>query len=209
MIGTGKGGVDRLEQVVYGIHTATAKHLITQKESNAVKKFFGVDIDKPLEDETHFYEKGITKLWIQQIPTKCGTKYYLYMQINFTRTSGVGTHKIMPYSTANMKKAIKAVNRILKLLPLLDKNNKFQDWTAERIDTAFDIYEQHTPLLMQLLNDLLDLSNTRKRCERLPIPDKTPEQLKSESMRFGNDSYVYNIYVKLIEVSAVYNFFKK
>lgn len=189
-----------MEQVVYGIHTATAKHLITQKESNAVKKFFGVDIDKPLEDETHFYEKGITKLWIQQIPTKRGTKYYLYMQINFTRTLGIGTHKIMPYSTANMKKAIKAVNRILKLLPLLDKNNKFQDWTAERIDTAFDIYEQYTLLLMQLLNALLDLSNTRKRCERLPIPDKTPEQLKSESMRFGNDSYVYNIYAKLTEV---------
>lgn len=189
-----------MEQVVYGIHTATAKHLITQKESNAVKKFFGVDIDKPLEDETHFYEKGITKLWIQQIPTKRGTKYYLYMQMNFTRILGVGTHEIMPYSTANMKKAIKAVTRILKLLPLLEKNNKFQDWTAERIDTAFDIYEQHMPLLMRLLNDSLDLSNTRKRCERLPIPDKTPEQLKSESMRFGNDSYVYNTYAKLTEV---------
>lgn len=189
-----------MEQVVFGIHTGTAKHLITQKESNAVKKFFGVDIDKPLENETHFYEKGITKLWIQQIPTKRGTKYYLDMQINFTRTLGIGTHKIMPYSIANMKKAIKAVNRILKLLPLLDKNNKFQDWTAERIDTAFDIYEQYTPLLMQLLNDSLDLSNTRKRCERIPIPNKTPEQLKSESMRFGNDSYVYNAYVKITEV---------
>lgn len=189
-----------MEQVVYGIHTATAKHLITQKESNAVKKFFGVDIDKPLEDETHFYEKGITKLWIQQTPTKRGMKYYLFMQVNFARVLGIGTHKIMPYSIANMKKAIKAVNRILKLLPLLDKNNKFQDWTAERPDTTFDICEQHTPHLMQLLNGSLDLSNTRKRCERLPIPDKTPEQLKSESMRFGNDSYVYNIYAKLAEV---------
>lgn len=189
-----------MKQVVFGIHTATAKHLITQKESNAVKKFFGVDIDKPLEDETHFYERGVTKIWIQEISNKRGIRYYLYMQINFTRILGIGTHKIMPYSIANMKKAIKAVNRILKLLPLLDKNNKFQDWTAERIDITFDIYEQHTPLLMQLLNDSLDLSNTRKRCERLPIPDKTPEQLKSESMRFGNDSYVYNTYAKLTEV---------
>lgn len=189
-----------MEQVVFGIHTATAKHLITQKESNAVKKFFGVDIDKPLEDETHFYEKGITKIWIQEISNKRGIRYYLYMQINFTRILGIGIHKIMPYSITNMKKAIKAVNRILKLLPLLDKNNKFQDWTVERPDIAFDIYEQHTPLLMQLLNDSLDLSSTRKKCERLPIPDKTPEQLKSESMRFGNDSYVYNAYVKLTEV---------
>lgn len=189
-----------MEQVVFGIHTATAKHLITQKESNAVKKFFGVDIDKPLEDETHFYERGVTKIWIQEISNKRGIRYYLYMQINFTRILGIGTHRIMPYSIANMKKAIKAVNRILKLLPLLDKNNKFQDWTVERPDTAFDIYTEPAPLLMQLLNDSLDLSNIRKKCERIPIPNKTPEQLKSESMRFGNDSYVYNAYVKLTEV---------
>lgn len=189
-----------MEQVVYGIHTGTFKHQVTKKESNAIKKFFGVDIDKPLKDEMYFYEKGITKLWLQEISTKCGMKYYLYIQINFTRILGIGTHKIMPYSIANVKKAIKAVTRVLKLLPLLDKNNKFQDWTVERIDTAFDIHEQHTLLLMQLLNDSLDLSNKRKKCERLPIPNKTPEQLKSASMRFGNDSYVYNGYVKLTEV---------
>lgn len=189
-----------MEQVVYGIHTGTFKRQVTKKESNAIKKFFGVDIDKPLKDEMYFYEKGITKLWLQEIPTKCGMKYYLYIQINFTRILGIGTHKIMPYSIANVKKAIKVVTRVLKLLPLLDKNNKFQDWTVERIDTAFDIHEQHTPLLMQLLNDSLDLSNKRKKCERLPIPNKTPEQLKSESVRFGNDSYVYNGYVKLTEV---------
>ena len=189
-----------MEQVVYGIHTGTFKRQVTKKESNAIKKFFGVDIDKPLKDEMYFYEKGITKLWLQEIPTKCGMKYYLYIQINFTRILGIGTHKIMPYSIANVKKAIKVVTRVLKLLPLLDKNNKFQDWTVERIDTAFDIHEQHTPLLMQLLNDSLDLSNKRKKCERLLIPNKTPEQLKSESVRFGNDSYVYNGYVKLTEV---------
>ena len=189
-----------MEQVFFGIHTGTCKHVITLKESNSLKQFFGVDINRPMEDETHFYDKGITKLWIQQTPTKRGLKCYLFMQINFTRVLGIGTHKIMPYSIANVKKAVKAVNKVLKLLPLLDKNNKFQDWTVERIDTAFDIREQNTPLLMQLLNDSLDLSKRIKQCERLPIPNKTPEQLKSESMRFGNDSYVYNGYVKLAEV---------
>ena len=189
-----------MEQAVYGIHTGAFKHQITQKEANAIKKFFGVDIDKPLENETHFYDKGITKLWIQQTPTKRGMKYYLFIQINLSRVLGTGNHRIMPYSIQNIKKVIKAVNKILKILLVQDKNSKFQDWTVERFDTAFDIYEQHTPLLMQLLNDSLDLSNTRKKCERLPIPDKTPEQLKYESMRFGNSSYVYNTYVKLTEV---------
>lgn len=189
-----------MEQVVFGIHTGMFKHVITQKESNAIKKFFGADIDKPLEDETHFYEQGITKIWIDEIPNKRGKRYYLFMQINLSRVSGTGNHRIMPYSIQNIKKVIKAVNKILKILLVQDKNRKFQDWTVERLDIAFDIYEQHTPLLMQLLNDSLDLSSTRKKCERLPIPDKTPEQLKYESMRFGNGSYVYNAYVKLTEV---------
>lgn len=200
MIGTGKGGVQRLEQVVFGIHTGMAKHQVTLKEAHAIKKFFGVDIDKPLENEMHFYPQGITKLWIEETPTKHGMKYYLFMQINFTRVLGIGTHKIMPYSIANMQKVIKAVNKILRIMPLLDKNNKFQEWTEERFDPAFDIYEQRTPLLMRLLNSSLDLSDSRKKCRRIPIPDKPPEQVIYESMRFGNDSYVYNVYVKAIEI---------
>lgn len=190
-----------MEQVVFGIHTATLKHVITLKEVHAVKKFFGVDnIDKTLEDETHFYEKGITKIWIQEIPTKQGTRYFLFMQINFTRALGIGIHKIMTYSTANVKKAIRAVNKVLKILPLLDKNSDFKEWTVERIDTVFDICEQDTPLLMQLLNYSLDLGDSRKKCRRMTIPGKPPEQVVYESMRFGNDSYVYNVYVKLTEV---------
>ena len=123
-----------MEQAVYGIHTGAFKHQITQKEANAIKKFFGVDIDKPLENETHFYDKGITKLWIQQTPTKRGMKYYLFIQINLSRVLGTGNHRIMPYSIQNIKKVIKAVNKILKILLVQDKNSKFQDWTVERFD---------------------------------------------------------------------------
>ena len=41
-----------------------------------------------------------------------------------------------------------AVDKILKTLPLLEKNSSFSDWAAERIDTAFDIYEEYPALLM-------------------------------------------------------------
>lgn len=70
----------------------------------------------------------------------------------------------------------------------------------ERIDPAFDIYEPHTTLLMQFLNQSVNLDNQKKKCERIPIQGKTAEQLIYESMRFGNKSYTYNVYNKLLEV---------
>lgn len=189
-----------MEQVVFGIHTGTFKHVISQKESNAIKGFFKQEIDKPLEDETFFYDKGITQIGIQEIPGKDKIKYYLYMRINFSRTLGIGNHKIMPYTIPNIKRSFKVINKFLRLLPLTDKNNLFSEWKEERIDTAFDIFEPHTALLMQLLNQSVNLDNQKKKCERIPIQGKTAEQLIYESMRFGNKSYTYNVYNKLLEV---------
>lgn len=187
-------------QVTFGIHTGEFKKWVTMKEANSIKKFFGLNITESLVDETHFYEKGITKLWIEEIHSKQGVRYYLYMRINFSRAIGTGDHRIMPYSIANVKKAFKAINRILKILSLSDKNNKFSEWTADRLDIAFDVSEQNASLLMYLLNCSLDLSDPHKKCKRVPIPNRQPEQLLYESMRFGNGSYVFNIYVKLTEV---------
>lgn len=189
-----------MEQVVFGIHTGTFKHVISQKESNAIKGFFNCGTDEPLEDETFFYDKGITQIGIQEIPGKDRTRYYLYMRINFSRTLGIGNHKIMPYTIPTIKQSFKVINKFLRLLPLTDKNNLFSEWKEERIDPAFDIFEPHTTLLMQLLNQSVNLDNQKKKCERIPIQGKTTEQLIYESMRFGNKSYTYNVYNKLLEV---------
>lgn len=189
-----------MEQVVFGIHTGTFKHVISQKESNAIKGFFNCGTNEPLEDETFFYDKGITQIGIQEIPGKDKIRYYLYMRINFSRTLGIGNHKIMPYTIPTIKRSFKVINKFLRLLPLTDKNNLFSEWKEERIDPAFDIYEPHTTLLMQFLNQSVNLDNQKKKCERIPIQGKTAEQLIYESMRFGNHSYVYNIYNKLLEV---------
>lgn len=87
-----------MEPVIFGIHTGTFKKWISLKEANAVKRFFGLKIDVPLTDQTFFYEKGLTRIWIQEISNKRGMKYYLYMKVNFSRALGLGTHRIMPYS---------------------------------------------------------------------------------------------------------------
>lgn len=189
-----------MEQVIFGIHTGTFKKWISLKEANAVKSFFGLAIDESLTDETHFYEKGITKLWIEEVSNKCGKRYYFHMKVNFSRVLEISNHKIMPYLIPNVKQSFKAIDKILKILLLSDNNSKFSTWTVERVDTAFDVYDEHPAYLMKSLNQSVDLSNKKKKCDLIEIKDKTPEQLVYESLRFGNSSYDYNIYVKLIEL---------
>lgn len=186
-----------MAQVVFGLHTAEMKKWITQKEANLVKAFFGLKPADDLADETFFYPQGITKIWIEEIRGNSKPRYYIHIQINFARMLGISNHTVMPYTTANIKKVITIVTRVMKKLSLTNGNENFADWTVERFDCAFDIYEQHTELLMLLMNLSADLSNARKKCSHIPIPNKSPEELLFQSMRFGNDSYTYNIYVKL------------
>ena len=189
------------QESVFGLHTAEFKRWISETEANSIKGFFGLTPNDELMDETSFYQDGITKLWIKEIPNKQRMRYYLYMKINFSRVLKLSDHRIMPYTTANVKKAFKSISGVLKILHLSERNNRFSEWTAERFDAAFDIYTDHPAILMQLLNSSVDLDN-KKNCKRIEIPGKTQEQLKSESMRFGNTLFVYNVYVKLAEVFA-------
>ena len=186
-----------MSQVVFGLHTAEMKRWITQKEANLVKAFFNLKPEDDLTGNTYFFPQGITKIWIEEICGKSKPKYYIHLQINFARVLGLSNHAVMPYTTANISKVMTAVTGVMKKLSLINGNEKFADWTVERFDCAFDIYEQHTELLMLLMNLSVDLSNARKKCSHIPIPNKSPEELLFQSMRFGNDSYTYNIYVKL------------
>ena len=192
------------QESVFGLHTGEFKHWISETEANSLKGFFSLTPNDELMDVTSFYQDGITKLWIKEILNRQRMRYYLYMKINFSRVLKLSDHKIMPYTTANAKKAFKAINDVLKILPLSERNNRFSEWTAERFDSAFDVYAERPATLMQLLNSSVDLDNMKK-CKRIEIPGKTLEQLKYESMRFGNTLFVYNVYVKLTEVFAKAN----
>ena len=192
-----------MEQTVFGIHTGIFRHQITKKECIAVKAFFGLQPHETLSEEMFFFDRGITKIWIKEVHGRY-SKNYIYVKINFLRALGTSSHKTMPYTILNAGKVIRAVDKILKTLPLLEKNSSFSDWAAERIDTAFDIYEEYPALLMWLLNHILNLGNRTKKCSRITIhaAGKTPGHVWRESMRFGNASYIYNIYAILQEVTA-------
>lgn len=191
-------------QVMFGLHTAELRKWVTRKESNAVKSFFGLEPDEKLTDEMYFYDSGITKLWIQEVPGKTKPRHYIHMILNFTRASGSSSYAAMPYTLSNVRKVFNAVNKVLELLHLSEGNRKLQDWTVARFDSTFDVYAEHPALFMWLLNHALNLGDKKKQCRRIPVraDGKTPGQLMSESMRFGNASYTYNIYAKLPEVAA-------
>lgn len=188
-----------VQKAVFGLHTAEFKRWVSLKESNSIKSFFGLNPDEELAS-TYFYKQGVTKIWIEKISGKSKPRYYFHIIVNFARTLRTSNYRAMPYMTVNIRKVFTAINKILKVLPLSDGNRKFQDWTVARFDSVFDVYEEHTELLMQLLNLSLDLGNVRKKCRRIPIQGKTAEESMGQSMRFGNNSFTYNVYRKMEEI---------
>jgi len=182
-----------MEPVVFGLHTAEVKRWITHKEANAVKAFFGVKPDEPLLEQSQFYTKGLTKIGIKEVEGK-KPRFYIHAKINFARATGYGDYRIMPCTTVNIRKAITAFNKVLRLLPLSPENAVFADWTVERLDSAFDVRVENTELFMSRLNRSVNLHNRRKKCRRVEIKDD-----ESHSMRFKCNSFAYNIYIKLIE----------
>lgn len=189
-----------MRYIVFGLHTAQMKKWITQKEANAVKAFFGLRPDEVLAPDMTFYQKGLTKIWIEEISGKSKKRYYIHVIVNFARLLQISNYCVMPYTTANMKKVISAVNKILKNLSLLNGNDKFSDWTVERFDSAFDMKVESPELFMWLLNYSVVLTDKKKKCELCDIKDADPEKVVYQSVRFENDSYTYNIYVKLTEL---------
>jgi len=183
-----------MEPIIFGVHTAQAQKWITRAEAIAVKGFFNVGPDEPLLEQSQFYPDGITSIWIEEVSGP-KPRFYVHLKINFSRLLGTSNFLIMPLTAANIRKAITACNRILKLLPLSPENAAFGDWTVQRFDSAFDIQEEHTELLMTLLNRSVDLHNRRKKCSRVEIRDD-----ESHSMRFACHAFAYNVYVKLVEV---------
>ena len=187
------------QESVFGLHTAQFKKWISKTEANSIKAYFNLSPDEELTGSTYFYQDGVTRFWIEEVKGK-KPRYYLHVIINFSRALGIGNYKAMPYTASNARKVFTAINKVLKAMPLSDNNAVFQNWTAVRFDSAFDIYEEHTELLMFLLSRSVNLSDRKKRCNRIPIQGKTPQESEYQSLRFGNNSFTYNIYRKMEEI---------
>ena len=184
-------------EAVFSLHTAEFKKWISRKEADSIKAYLNLNPDEELTGSTtHFYQDGVTKLWIEEVNGK-KPRYYLHVIVNFSRVLGISNYKAMPYTTGNVRKVFTAMNKVLRVLPLSHGNAVFSEWTTVRFDSAFDIQEEHTELLMLLLNRSINLGDRKKRCRRIPIQGKTAEESMSQSLRFGNHSFTYNIYRKI------------
>lgn len=187
-----------MSNTIYGLHTGEGKKQITYREAKNIELLFGNSFPDEQHACSHFFKAGVSKFWIEEITNKAGKKFFLHLKVNFARASGVGDYCLMPYTLSNVKKVRRAVNKVLKQLKLEDKNADFGEWKVERFDEAFDIEVTLLELYMTLLDKSLDVNAYKRRCKRESFTPANPNVC--ESIRFKNNSYTYNVYIKLAEL---------
>lgn len=187
-----------MSNTIYGLHTDEAKKQITYREAKNIKLLFGTSFPDEHHACSHFFKEGVSKFWIEEVVNKAGKKYFLHLKVNMARASGVGEYSLMPYTIPNVKKVFRKISKVLKQLKLQDANADFGEWKLERFDSAFDTEQSYPELFMSLLDKSVDVKAHKKQCKRKPFTPANPNVC--ESMRFGNDSYDYNIYIKLAEL---------
>lgn len=187
-----------------GVHTIDIKHKISAWEARNLKRAFEVSLNDKL-CTTKLCPKGINELEIKENPVyKDGvlikTTYDLCLQINVGRLLGVSEVLMTVINRQTMKKAVSALNKIFsKDLGLFGKNSNAEDWTLSRLDCGFDLTLPpecvQTGIYIRLLHYALNLHNSRK-CKIKGYKGSDEKKVLYESLRFGNDSYTYNIYLK-------------
>lgn len=195
-----------VSKIVFGLHTGEIEHKISRKEMEQIKAFFNLTPKDTLCNTSHFYKQGINQLEIvetvKQYNGQSKQQYTLKLRLNFSRIIGGAEYEIMLLTVKNIKKVITRINKILqKILQLQNTNNQVEDWIVDRLDSAFDIYMKEPQLFVILLNLSLQLPPKQKSKYLLSTELEMLKQQIWQSIRFGNDSYIYNIYVKLIELT--------
>ena len=185
--------------IVFGLHTGEMKHRISSRDAKNIKVSLGLKPSDTVEKYDGFYKNGLTEVTIEENERryqdkasgewKSSTTYMLVVKLNFARAISLGNYCLMPYTTGNMNKIIKAVSNTLKQLGLDGDNRDFSGWTVERVDAAFDIQEPDTEGFMNLLIQNLNIGASGRK--KLAVRT----QVENESVGFGNNSYTWNIYV--------------
>lgn len=187
-----------MSNTIYGLHTYEAKKQITCREAKNIELLFGTSFSDEHLACSHFFKEGVSKFWIEEVVNKTGKKYFLHLKVNMARACDIGEYCLMPYTIPNVKKVVRRISKVLKQLKLQGNNADFGEWKLERFDSAFDIEVTLPELFMSLLDKSVDVNANKRQCKRLTfIPVNTNV---CESMRFGNNSYIYNIYIKLAEL---------
>lgn len=188
-----------MSRVIYGLHTGQAKKQITYREAKEIEILFGTSFPDEVHACNQFFQDGISKFWIEEIPSKVGMKYWIHVRVNMARAVGIGEYCLMPYTMLNVKKMIRMVSKVFKKLKLQGGNADFGEWKWERFDSAFDVEVAYPELYLSLLDKSLDVNAYKRKCVRKSFTPANPNVC--ESLRFGNASYVYNVYIKKADLT--------
>jgi len=189
-----------MSQIEIGIHTLDINHRISRMEAKDIKTIFGIKMNEVLKT-TSFHYKGINQLEITEnsFPDKNGglkNSYILKIKVNPSHMLKISKFKILPATQKNINKMTSQLTSILSNdLHLSLSNSDCGEWSIDRIDFAFDVQVYNAPIMIRILNHALKVNF--KKCSRIPFKSASPEKVVYQSIRFGNQSYIYNIYDKL------------
>lgn len=204
---------ERSYQDMIEVHTLDISHTITEWEAKRLKEKYQI---KKQEVITKIGIKGINQIQIKEnyIPKNkthtARTRYHLHIQVNLGKLLSISNIKMAAINEHNRKKMETLLHKIMeKEWILLSKNCNVQDWTLNRLDYGKDItFQGKNPnamvsIYLRLLNHALNLYNNRN-CKRIPYLGSNNVNAVYESIYFGNQAYIYNIYNKLDQLSKKY-----
>lgn len=196
------------------VHTFDISHRITEWEAKRIKQKYKVKYtDKLCISNTGI--NGINVIEIKENPirdstgTITKTAYILLLQINLGKLLKISNVRMVALSKGNNKKLIKTLENVFKFeLVLSPKNSIVGEWTLNRLDCGIDVYIENSMIevmaeYLKLMNKSLNLCNNRN-CKLIEYKGFEENKALYESIYFGNESYTYNIYSKLAELTNKY-----
>ena len=187
------------------VHTLNIARKISQMEVERIRRKYQLPDDESIKvTDTGIVginEISITKNPVYKDGAFTGHSYTLNILVNVAKVIGRSRVAMVTINRDNMYKLMGRLHEILgNQLQLDTRNCHVEDWTLVRLDTGFDLkipYDRlhEVTFYMRLLHHSLNLENNRK-CDYKKFKGYDKENVKYESLTFGNAHYSYNIYLK-------------
>lgn len=202
------------------VHTFDISHWISKWEANRIKQKFQIALNERLKIGSTGIA-GINQIEIKENPVYGAdgvilkSSYQLYLQVNLGKLLRISDTLMVAINKSTVRKMITALSKVMdKQLQLSPKNSIPERWILNRLDCGFDIDLSQfigrkfgsihlTGVYIHLLHNALNLHNNR-HCTLKPYKGCDSQNAQWESLRFGNDSYTYNIYGKLGQLIKAY-----
>jgi len=195
-------------------HTLEISHIIKQDEADMLCRIYNLQYSAHIQILKPNI-RGINTILINRNPIiKDGvcTRYIHVMtiQINFGRLLNKSNVAMVDLRKSNVQSMIHILDRIFsQKLHLSAQNSYSEKWKLNRLDCGIDLHMgMYNPEVLKFYIRLLHKGFTKNfHCDYVPYKGYNKPEVKSESITIANaaKTYVYNVYLKILEWIKVKN----